>query len=331
MKILKILGIVVVVLVAIVLIMMMVLPDTAHLERSITINASKKTVYTELISYRNFNKWSPWAQKDPNASVTISGPLFGVGMKYAWSGNQDVGTGSMEIIEASPGKITSVMDFGYNSYPKAAYVLEEVDNGTKVTWTYDEEDVSGMAKLFMLGLESFLGPDYEQGLENLKNRLESAPAFSSDVSLEMIESYYYLGVSTESESEPSMVATKMAQSYGEIVEYMNKNELEATGAPMAEYMSIGDSEMSFICGIPVADRVETDGNIVLKNSYEGEAVKLAYKGDYNGLSTAYDQLELFVDFFDFEKTGNPWEEYITDPTAESDTSEWLTYVYYPVK
>ena len=39
-------------------------------------------IYQELITYRNFNKWSPWAIKDPNAAYSYTGPQFGVGLNY---------------------------------------------------------------------------------------------------------------------------------------------------------------------------------------------------------------------------------------------------------
>src|SRR5579859_6466263 len=79
-----------------------VLPDHAHVERSTVIQAPPAQVFGLLDGFRQFDKWSPWAEKDPQAKVTQSGALFGVGAKYEWSGNKDVGSGSQEIMLSQP-------------------------------------------------------------------------------------------------------------------------------------------------------------------------------------------------------------------------------------
>ena len=72
-----------------------VLPDSAHVERTITINRPASEVFAVLNSYRRFNDWSPWATKDPNAKYTITGPAAGVGAKMSWVGDpKTVGSGS---------------------------------------------------------------------------------------------------------------------------------------------------------------------------------------------------------------------------------------------
>ena len=78
------------------------LPRTAHVERSIVIDAPPAMVFTVLNGFGQFNRWSPWADIDPNAVTTYEGPAAGVGAKMSWSGNAEVGTGSQEILESVP-------------------------------------------------------------------------------------------------------------------------------------------------------------------------------------------------------------------------------------
>src|SRR6516162_7256303 len=80
-----------------------VLPGSAHVERSITIDRPASVVFAVLNSYRRFNEWSPWADKDPNAAYTVTGPVSGVGAKQSWHGDpKTVGSGSQEIVESKP-------------------------------------------------------------------------------------------------------------------------------------------------------------------------------------------------------------------------------------
>src|SRR5215471_4271238 len=91
-----------------------VLPSSAHVERSITIERPPSEVFAVLNSFRRFNEWSPWAAKDPNAQYTFSGPLTGAGAKMSWQGDpKTVGTGSQAIVASKPNEsVTVALDFG---------------------------------------------------------------------------------------------------------------------------------------------------------------------------------------------------------------------------
>src|SRR3954470_185990 len=120
-----------------------VLPGSAHVERSITINRPASEVHAILNSYRRFNEWSPWAAKDPNAKYVVSGPVSGVGAKESWVGNPDtVGSGSQEIIESTPNQSgTTQLKFGEMFQARAHFGLsaDTAATNTKVLWTFDSD------------------------------------------------------------------------------------------------------------------------------------------------------------------------------------------------
>lgn len=184
MKILKIIGIAILSLIAIALVAVSVMSPVAHMERSVVVNAPPAAVFQQLASFENFNKWSPWAKMDPTAQQTIESPATGVGAKMSWDG-PETGKGSQWTVEYEENKrIKNAMAFeGMKGATYAEFVLEEVPEGTKVTWTYDN-DVKGtgfgnasMTKFFnVLMLESMLGKQYEEGLQDMKQIVESQPA-----------------------------------------------------------------------------------------------------------------------------------------------------------
>ena len=92
----------------------MFLPSQIHVERSIVINRPAATVFTLLNSYRTFNRWSPWAQQDPGAVFTFSGPDSGVGARMSWVGDPAMtGTGYQEIVSSTPYEHLGIkLDFG---------------------------------------------------------------------------------------------------------------------------------------------------------------------------------------------------------------------------
>jgi hypothetical protein len=140
------------------------------------INASPQQVYQEIISFRSFNKWSPWAKMDPNARYEFSGPESGVGAMMSWNG-EETGTGSQKIIEVRENEqVKTEMYFGGFDKPSyAEFMLTPEGSGTKVTWSYDG-DMEGLYKFFGLMMDGMLGKQYEEGLASFKEMVESTPA-----------------------------------------------------------------------------------------------------------------------------------------------------------
>lgn len=153
------------------------LPPTYALSRSTVIAAPPDAVFAHINDFRRWDAWSPWAKKDPNARVTFSGPPAGKGSVFQWAGNQDVGEGSMTIVESKPAesigiRLAFVKPFEGES--TSGFALRPEGTGTRVTWTLSGQQ-SFLERAFctlMGGMERIIGPDYEKGLANLKSVAE---------------------------------------------------------------------------------------------------------------------------------------------------------------
>lgn len=154
------------------------LPSRAHVERSIIVDAPPEAVFPLVNNLREFNKWSPWSEKDPAADYVFDGPDSGVGARLTWASNKpDVGSGSQEIIASDPHKLVRTqLDFGAQGVATAHFILIPQDgNKTQVTWGFDADfgwDLLG--RYFGLWFDYWIGPDYEHGLEKLKQAAESS-------------------------------------------------------------------------------------------------------------------------------------------------------------
>ena len=89
------------------------LPGHVTVARSMVINAPESIVFPYLNNVRRFGDWSPWASRDPELTVSYSGPDQGKGAKVEWTSSKaSVGTGSMEITESNPNRhIDLAVDF----------------------------------------------------------------------------------------------------------------------------------------------------------------------------------------------------------------------------
>ncbi len=171
--------IVILAIVAVVLIASVFLPSEVSVERSATINASAGKIFNEVNSLQKWAPWSPWAKIDPDGTEwEYSGPEVGVGNKVAWkSDHEKVGAGTQEIVSSEyPTAINTHMEFEGQGGGEGNWKFEEVDGATKVTWSMSTNVGSNpIGKFFGLMMDGMVGPQFEQGLADLKSHVEGLP------------------------------------------------------------------------------------------------------------------------------------------------------------
>jgi len=158
-----------------------VLPSQRHVERAILIDAPPETVFAWVGDFNQWDAWSPWAQKDPPATMAIAG--LGLGQTMTWqSDHPEVGSGSQEIVEIKPpSRLKTHLDFGDRGYGDAVLQLAPEAGKTRVTWSLDTDMRNGVSlrqqplSTYMgFLMDAMVGNEYEVGLQNLKAIAEHA-------------------------------------------------------------------------------------------------------------------------------------------------------------
>ncbi len=151
-------------------------PDTFRVERKTTIAAPPEKVFAMIEDFHRWSEWSPWEKLDPGMTRTYGGSAKGVGATYAWSGNDDVGQGKMEVIEAVPAsKLTFKLDFlkPFEAHNTGEFVLTPKDGGTEVTWSmYGPSPYISKLMDTVMNMDKMIGKDFEKGLANMKAAAE---------------------------------------------------------------------------------------------------------------------------------------------------------------
>ena len=152
--------------------------STYEVNRSTMIDADPARVHALVNDFREWQKWSPWEDLDPNLKRTYSGPESGVGAHYAWSGNRKAGEGSMVITAVTPLEIDVKLDFlkPFSASNQVQFILvPEGAATTKVEWRMEGEQkgIWGFVGRFM-NMDKLVGKDFEKGLAQLKTVAESS-------------------------------------------------------------------------------------------------------------------------------------------------------------
>ena len=345
MKLLKILVIAVLIIAGAAFAYGLTLPNTMHVERSAVIKAPAAVIYAQLENYKNFNKWSPWAEYDPNAKYTIEGPAHGVGAKQSWSGNEKVGTGSQEITEVAPYSlvVTRLVFGGFESnHYTASFQLTPDGDGTKVGWILDGEFGGNllnkvMSRYFAKMVSGMIAKDYDKGLANLAKLAESLP--KTDFSKLVVEQtdvkpVTIASVAGHSTTDSAQISKAYAEAYAKIMGFMKASNLKESGAPLAITRKWDEAAKSFDfdAGIPVdrGDVAAAPGEVKLAQTYGGKVLKVTNTGPYDTLGKTYEMLKAYVVAFGYEKNGDEWEQYVSDP-GKTPANELVTIIFYPVK
>ncbi len=157
------------------------LPKESRVTRGIAIDAPAGVVFSAVGDLREFGKWDPWTERDPNMTVEYSGPRYGLGATRSWSGNDEVGSGSMTFVEFRPNeKAVMVLDFGEMGGGTATYDLVQEGDKTTITWSFHTTHDNIVHRYFGLMMDGMLGKDYEKGLASLKQYVESLPNIKTE-------------------------------------------------------------------------------------------------------------------------------------------------------
>lgn len=153
-------------------------PSEFRITRSITIDAPPAKVFEQVNDFHKWDAWSPWAKLDPNAKNSFEGPSSGTGAVFKWSSaNDDVGEGSLTILESQPSeriKLKLRFTKPREDASDTEFTFKAKGEQTVVTWSVTgERDFVGKAMFIVLNVEKMIGGRFEEGLASMKKVVEA--------------------------------------------------------------------------------------------------------------------------------------------------------------
>lgn len=302
MKILKILLFIVLGIIGILLILGLVGPKTFEVHRTTVIPASPDQVWPHVSSLQNMGKWSPWAKRDTAMEIELTGTDGTVGATQKWN-SKKMGKGQQSITAIDPGKSVETelkfyMPWGVST--STGYTqLQDTSGQTKITWGIKGENdfISKIFAVFM-NFDKAMGKDFEEGLENLKTLVATAPAASSaDVKITPGEypGGQYLGVRATITMDK--IESFYSENLGKVFGELQKAGMEITGMPTGLYytwdMEKNTTDMAAAVGFKGELKKAPEGMNVL-NVPASKSLTIDYLGGYSGLGNAHNAMDAYI-------------------------------------
>lgn len=156
-------------------------PDEYSVQRSLTVKAAPEAAFAQINDFQAWGEWSPWIELDPQAKTSISTPSAGPGAVFGWSGNDEVGEGTLTIIESKAPERVEVEQTFVRPFPGTArmtFTFQPEGETTRVTWRLHGTHTGFVSKTVctIMNMDSMLGPRMEQGLAGIRTVAEQPPA-----------------------------------------------------------------------------------------------------------------------------------------------------------
>ncbi|OAB75795.1 SRPBCC family protein [Cochleicola gelatinilyticus] len=315
-----------------------------NITESKVVNAPAEVIYNKVKDFKSWQEWGPWMEEDADIEVTYAEKTEGEGASYSWTSNK-MGDGSMKTVKVIPNKeIDQVITFNTpvgDSDSEVTWRFEptEVPGQTKVSWGMKGEQ-SLMEKVFMAfqdeDMETGIRQMYEKGLNNLDSVVMTEMK-KFEISVDGITQYsggfYMYNTSAARQSD---IGTKMPPMMGQVMGFMQQNNIPMSGKPFTIYNSVDQTNgtVIFSTAVPVKDRVITPQGSPVLSGYmeEGVALKTTLKGNYDNIPAAYTKAQEYAIANNLQIDPNTpmFEVYVTNPDEVANPADYITEIYMPV-
>jgi effector-binding domain-containing protein len=332
MKALKLIGIVLLSVVILVLVAAAFAPSENNISRFTTVQAPLEVVQAHTHSFEGMLTWSPWADKDPNATSSIENDGQ-VGALYSWSGADSlVGEGSQTITGLEDMKVVTHLRFirPWEAEADATTTLEETEEGVRVTWSYHDHMPYPFNLLnLVMDMDAALGPDFELGMSRLKDRCETAYAEKNDfdgfvVTKSEFASQTFAGFRKQVSWED--LGEHFEMTFGQLGKMIAKGQLTPTGAPVGIYFTWDEVNQQTDCmiGFPVNGPVEG----LEQQTLSGNALTIEYYGPEEETGKAHEAMAKYMEYHGLNIPAVAMEQYMNSRDTEPDPAKRLTKVIY---
>jgi effector-binding domain-containing protein len=120
------------------------------------------------------------------------------------------------------------------------------------------------------------------------------------------------------------------RAFSEVMAATGRQGVAVTGPPFALYHGVPTDTVHVEAGFPTSSEVEADGDVRPGVLPGGRVVEALHVGSYDTLSQTYDAVVRWAVERGLKPGSDMWEQYLTDPSDDSDPSSWRTRVLCPV-
>jgi hypothetical protein len=304
-------------------------PTDIIVKRSALIKAPKEAVFEQMVLFKNWPNWSPWYKMEPTAKIVYEGIDGEPGSSYRWAGGKKTGAGMMSNSGVKGTEMNFDVLFTKPRKGKAHGILSADDTAgmTKATWSFSMHMPYPMnAMCLFMDMDKMLGGDFESGLNNMKQYLESqGPAI--EIKEMMYPAHVFAG------ARQVVFWNEMDSFFMKSFKTMGKELGSKINGPAGGLFFDWDTvnkRADMAAVFPVSDTLKLGKGIAVFQAGPSRAYMAVQKGGYSSSMRFHAALAKRA-ASNGQTVTNKIEEYVVSPGQEPDSNKWVTNIYYLVK
>ncbi len=305
-----------------------------EVRRSRLFDQDVEQLFDKIRDFRSWPDWSPWLMHEPDTRLEYSDNCDQEGGYYNWDG-QRIGAGRLTHVRFErPGKIEQQIQFTrpFKSVCQVSFEFTEKDGSTEVCWSMKGR-MPFLFRFMTRKTVAMISQDYDLGLAMLAGQLDPTTdhpriEFHEQSLLEPRDCLCE-GFSGGIEAMQST----MQAGFPRLMEYAQQQG-DIMGPPLTVYHHADPEKMQFVCdmAVPVNSDIRP-GSYSLKPVGGGSYFRVTLNGNYQFLGLAWYSAMAHVRMLKLklDRSRPSLEVYENDPREQSDSNEWLTTLYIPVR
>ncbi len=312
------------------------LPDNAKVERSIYVKSRASIVYNLINDLNQWPTWSPWHQIDPNTLWNYSEPAIGKGAWYSWtSDNHNLGTGKMTIDACMPDeRIDLTLSMNGMGDAQLQFLIEGKGAQTKLSWVLSKKlGNNPYARYWGLIMDKMMGPDFDKGLEKIKEiaekRGEKPLIMGYETDVIALESFQYIGIRKQVKKE--QLNQFLGTSFSNLIDAIKKQEVPFKGSPFTINYAAKNGIYDIEAGIRIERPMQESESLKLGRIDSCKAFVIHYTGPYKEIAPVYEATFNYLKEQSIQAIGAPIEFYMNDPTMVKDSTQFKTDLFFRIQ
>lgn len=311
------------------------IPESYQIERTALLNAPGDIVFEQVGSFKKWEKWNPWKEKDPKLK-TLFGPDDGKpGSYWLWK-SSTAGEGRMtssKIEDQKQISYTVSFEKPYKTEAEGYLKLEPEGQNTRVTWVMTGRNPFHLRWMNLL-LDKWLSPLLESGLEQLKITAEQEAKV-------LQETYFGYRIKPVRFEGAKIAYIRKSIPFGETDEFFKESfikikeetvncKFRTDGNKMALYYFRDEVNevASIAAALPVMGDSTLGPDFGIMHIKPKKSLVVHYYGGYKSNQNAYKALDNYLKNNRMNLKRPIVEEYVSGPEQVRDSSKWYTRIWY---
>jgi len=137
-------------------------------------------------------------------------------------------------------------------------------------------------------------------------------------------------ISTKSLSAAKPSTVEIYKHIEAIKKYILKEGRIQTGYPLLNITRSESGMYQTMVALPIDQQLKGNDEFISKRMVPGNFLVSEIRGGEHSIDNAFVQMSLYVDDYRKGIVALPFQMMVTDRTKETDTSKWVTKIYYPI-